>query len=104
MSKHSPGPWVVRDTHSAGRSVRSSQGLVCSMAWWQFDRLGVMDESISQANARLIAASPIGFELAREILRACDHSTGREISAVTRKEIEPLRKLAEEFMKTATQS
>ena len=54
--------------------------------------------TVDEANARVLAAAPLGFELARELLRACDRRTGREISDVTRLEIEPLRKLAEKFM------
>jgi hypothetical protein len=28
------------------------------MAWWQFDKPGIIDNDISGANARLIAAAP----------------------------------------------
>ncbi len=41
----------------------------------------------------------LAVHLADEIRRACDLSTGRQISDVTRQEIEPLRKLAEAFLK-----
>jgi hypothetical protein len=35
------------------------------MAWWQFDIPGIIDDGISGANARLIAAAP-------ELLEACE--------------------------------
>jgi hypothetical protein len=31
---------------------------ICSMAWWQFDKPGIIDNDISGANAKLIAAAP----------------------------------------------
>ena len=40
------------------REGASGSDPVCSMAWWQFDVPGVIDDGISGANARLIAASP----------------------------------------------
>lgn len=65
-SKHTPGPWEAYNTTGAGWSVRKQherpgyEGLapICSMAWWQFDIPGIIDDEISEANARLIAAAP----------------------------------------------
>jgi hypothetical protein len=37
------------------------------MAWWQFDRPGLIDNDISGANAKLIAASPDLLAALREI-------------------------------------
>jgi hypothetical protein len=74
MSKieHTPGPWEAYHVSSAGWSVRMAQPRegfdspdpICSMAWWQFDKPGIIDSDISGANARLIAAAP-------ELLAAC---------------------------------
>ena len=50
------------------------------------------------ANARLIAAAPDGYNLAVEILRALDARTGYQCSDVTRREMEPLRRHAAEFL------
>ena len=66
MEKHTPGPWEAYHVSSAGWSVRkaspregySSPDPVCSMAWWQFDIPGIIDNEISGANAKLIAAAP----------------------------------------------
>jgi hypothetical protein len=77
MSKHTPGPWEAIHTTSAGWNVRrrherpSYTGLapVCSMAWWQFDIPGIIDEEISAANARLIAAAPELLEALRSVLK-----------------------------------
>jgi hypothetical protein len=63
---HTPGPWEAYHVLSAGWSVRMSQPRegfdrpdpICSMAWWQFDKPGIIDNDISGANARLIAAAP----------------------------------------------
>ncbi|OWK34249.1 hypothetical protein [Fimbriiglobus ruber] len=44
------------------------------------------------ATARLIATD--GLFLAEEILQALGHRNGREVSDVTRQEMEPIRKLA----------
>lgn len=70
---HTPGPWEAYFVSSAGWSVRMAQPRdgydrpdpICSMAWWQFDKPGIIDNDISGANARLIAAAP-------ELLEACD--------------------------------
>lgn len=67
-----PGPWEAIHTVGAGWSVRRIHprpgytGLapICSMAWFQFPITGIIDDSISEANARLIAAAP-------ELLEAC---------------------------------
>lgn len=66
MAKHTPGPWEAYHVNSAGWSVRkaspregySSPDPVCNMAWWQFDIPGIIDNQISGANAKLIAAAP----------------------------------------------
>lgn len=71
--KHTPGPWEAQNTEGAGWSVRKQHerpgytGLapICSMAWWQFDIPGIIDDEISGANARLIAAAP-------DLLAACE--------------------------------
>ena len=63
---HTPGPWEAYHVQSAGWSVRMAKPRegydqpdpICSMAWWQFDKPGIIDNDISGANAKLIAASP----------------------------------------------
>lgn len=70
---HTPGPWEAYYVASAGWSVRMAsprEGYdrpdpICSMAWWQFDKTGVINNDISGANAKLIAAAP-------DLLRACE--------------------------------
>lgn len=69
---HTPGPWKAYYVQSAGWSVKMAQPRegydrpdpICSMAWWQFDKPGIIDNDISGANAKLIAAAP-------ELLAAC---------------------------------
>lgn len=66
ITTHTPGPWEAYHSSGAGWNVRKQHerpgytGLapVCSMAWWQFDIPGIIDDKISEANARLIAAAP----------------------------------------------
>lgn len=103
-AKFTPGPWEA-DKWRVARlwQVQSSLGPVecCKVICDTGSNKAIRTEE-NAANARLIAASPIGYELASEILRACGPGTGRQISDVTRQEIEPLRKLAEKFMAVAT--
>jgi hypothetical protein len=40
------------------------------MAWWQFDKPGIIDNEISGSNARLIAAAPEMLEELEAALRA----------------------------------
>lgn len=66
MDKHTPGPWEAFSVTGAGWSVRREHerpgytGLapICTLAWWQFDIPGIIDDKISEANARVIAAAP----------------------------------------------
>lgn len=77
-SAHTPGPWEAYCVSGAGWSVRRSaprpqcegKDPICSMAWWQFDVPGVIDDQISEANARLIAAAPALLEALEEFLEA----------------------------------
>lgn len=39
------------------------------MAWWQFDKPGIIDDEISGANAKLIAAAPELLEAAKGVLQ-----------------------------------
>lgn len=63
---NTPGPWKAYYVQSAGWSVgmaKPREGYdrpvpICSMAWWQFDQPGIIDNDISEANAKLIAAAP----------------------------------------------
>ena len=72
-AKHTPGPWAAKHTTGAGWSVKMAKPRpdytepdpVCSMAWWQFDKPGIIDDDISGANAKLIAAAP-------DLLAACE--------------------------------
>jgi hypothetical protein len=65
-AKHTPGPWEAVYGVGAGWNVRRShsrlgyEGLapICSMAWFQFDIPEIINDEISGANARLIAAAP----------------------------------------------
>ena len=71
-ARHTPGPWEAINTASSGWSVRRKYerpgftGLapICSMAWFQFPIPDIIDDAISEANARLIAAAP-------DLLAAC---------------------------------
>ena len=63
---HTPGPWEAVNNIGAGWSVRkrderpgyTGRAPICSMAWFQFDIPGIIDDEISGANAMLIAAAP----------------------------------------------
>ena len=71
-STHTPGPWEAYYVQSGGWSVRMAKPRegydrpdpICSMSWWQFDKPGIIDDNISGANAKLIAAAP-------DLLTAC---------------------------------
>jgi hypothetical protein len=73
---HTPGPWEAYYVSSSGWSVRMShprEGFnrpdpICSMAWWQFDKPGIIDNDISEANAKLIAAAPVMLEVLRKFM------------------------------------
>lgn len=73
---HTPGPWEAFHVTSAGWSVRrqheregyTGKAPICSMAWWQFDIPGIIDNEISGANARLIAASPNYHAAVKDLL------------------------------------
>jgi hypothetical protein len=76
MSNHTPGPWAAKHTVGAGWSVKMAKPRpdytepdpVCSMAWWQFDKPGIIDDDISGANAKLIAAAPELLKALQDIL------------------------------------
>lgn len=84
MTKHTPGPWEAYHVKSAGWSVRmanpregySSPDPVCCMAWWQFDIPGIIDDEISGANAKLIAAAPEMLEALKASLECIDSYVG----------------------------
>lgn len=71
-----PGPWEAVDRPGAGWGVRRKHerpgytGLapICSMAWFQFAIPGIIDDEISGANAKLIAAAPELLEYAEAVL------------------------------------
>lgn len=77
---HTPGPWEAYHVQSAGWSVRMAQPRegfdrpdpICSMAWWQFDKPGIIDNDISEANAKLIAAAPDMLAAIQGALRIAD--------------------------------
>lgn len=77
---HTPGPWEAYYVQSAGWSVRMAQPRegfdrpdpICSMAWWQFDKPGIIDNGISEANAKLIAAAPDMLAAIQGALRIAD--------------------------------
>lgn len=119
-AKFTPGPWELSTfTRADGQPIATvddvADAVAASARWpggvaelWGVTIPGTGDViaytgngPTREANARLIAAAPIGYELSNEILRACDRGTGRQISDGTRQEIEPLRKLAEQFMAAA---
>ncbi len=66
MTKHTPGPWEAKNFAGAGWTVRkqherpgyTGHAPICSMAWFQFDIPGIIDDTISGANAQLCAAAP----------------------------------------------
>lgn len=73
MTTHTPGPWEAINFAGAGWSVRKAherpgytgRAPICSMAWFQFPIPGIIDDDISEANARLIASAP-------DLLAACE--------------------------------
>lgn len=104
---HTQGPWRLCFDHPdlSYRNdigyIRASSGMhaeqCCEIATiYSCDHLPEQ-----AANARLIAVAPEGYELAVEILRAFDETTGRIMSDVTREEMEPIRKLAEALLNKA---
>ncbi len=80
-TKFTSGPWEARYVEGAGWSVRRKYerpgytGLapICSMAWWQFDIPGIIDNEISGANAKLIAAAPELLEALQMMMRFAEH-------------------------------
>jgi len=102
MSKHTSGPWEAYHSVGAGWNVRKQHeregynGLapICSMAWFQFTIPEIIDDQISEANARLIAAAPELLEACREALTfvgpmdsfvGCDSTTSRILRAAIAK-------------------
>jgi len=91
---HTPGPWEAYESPGAGWSVRTQNKRadygtlepICSMAWWQFDIPGVIDDEISKANARLIAAAPTLLSAAKEArkLLGCQSGSNPEYEKVWR--------------------
>lgn len=77
---HTPGPWEAYHVQSAGWSVRMQKPRegydrpdpICSLAWWQFDKPGIIDNDISGSNARLIAAAPEMLEAIQGALKLSD--------------------------------
>lgn len=66
--KHTPGPWIVNDWSSSGRSVRSKIGMHIASKRWGNDLTGqeYRDEMIS--NAHLIAAAPDMLDALQSLL------------------------------------
>lgn len=78
-----PGPWEAYYVQSKGWSVRMAKPRegydrpdpICSMAWWQFDKPGIIDDEISGSNARLIALAPTMFEFVENSDCGCSSNT-----------------------------
>ncbi len=76
-NKYTSGPWEAYHSVGAGWSVRKQHerpgytGLapICSMSWWQFDIPDIIDDKISEANARLIASAPDLLETLEQALK-----------------------------------
>lgn len=73
MPKHTPGPWewirVAKDQPTINKSQRiKGQGITIAETWDIPIPDGVKAYDIECANARLISASPIGYDLAQAIL------------------------------------
>jgi hypothetical protein len=74
-NQFTPGPWEAYEASGAGWSVRiayTHEGYtgpypICSMAWWQFDKPGIIDNEISKANAKLIASAPVLYRALEQI-------------------------------------
>lgn len=72
-ARFTPGPWEAYYSSGVGWNVRKPHELegftglapICSLAWWQFDIPGIINNEISGANARLIAAAPELLEALR---------------------------------------
>ena len=93
MTQHTPGPWEAVNNVGAGWSVRRQferpgyTGLapICSMAWFQFEIEGIINDAISEANARLIAAAPellAALQQLRSINPMSDYNELRDARAV----------------------
>ncbi len=90
--RHTPGPWESRHDVGAGWSVRApAVGPVCSMAWWQFDNPGVMDDEISASNARLIAAAPDLLAACKSLLSIFDPGRSKLSDELIRPETDAIR-------------
>jgi hypothetical protein len=77
MSKHTRGPWILKERREAGERDRDAQIFfsprpACSQHIATVSGLGMSDPDDSQlrANARLIAAAPEMFEALEELVLA----------------------------------
>ena len=71
MSKHTQGPWAVRDIPTGQRYIGPSQDGGAPSVALVLSRVNVPDERLA-ADARLIAAAPELLEFAQEVRRTGD--------------------------------
>lgn len=77
MTKHTPGPWVIRQTQDYGSSVEAVGGCGVGVAWCGANATAgergayVIGRREAQANARLIAAAPDLLRILKSIVN--DH-------------------------------
>lgn len=67
MSKHTPGPWTVRDLPTAQRYIGPSHDGAAPSVAFVLARVNVPDERLD-ADARLVAAAPCLFAALQDAL------------------------------------
>ena len=91
MSKHTPGPWAVREHWSddGAFEVYPTRGGAPSYGQWsalaEVPEYGKEDSPEAEANAHLIAAAPDLLEALQEIVNAADGDGWNQLDAGLKK-------------------
>ena len=80
MSKHTQGPWAVRDIPTGQRYIGPSQDGGAPSVALVLSRVNVPDERLA-ADARLIAAAPELLEALRNLVEEQDANEGHATAA-----------------------
>ncbi len=69
MSKHTPGPWTIRDNENGTLGIDATEpdGTPCQPARINGDATDSVYGPVTRANARLIAAAPDLLEACKEM-------------------------------------